>query len=95
MLSYAVSDSFRSLMFWRGQVKGLPLHSLVFFSVGVHVVEHPRYIPSFVFFTLAWILLACQLNRCDHPSPWSKCHSFLYYLKILLKMEDSNAKNSN
>jgi hypothetical protein len=80
-------DAFQSLIFWRGQVKVfdmlLPVHSYLFFTFATNLVERPHLFPPFFLISVAWILLAFQTQRLQHPSPWSRCHSFRHYVEIL------------
>lgn len=86
-VSYAIGDAMRSLIFWRGQVKFgkvyLPLHSLGFFIMATTLVERPYMAPAFFLLSIAWIMLAAQNQRTQHPSPWYHCPSFWQYLQIL------------
>jgi len=87
-ISYSISDSFASLMYWRGQVKVgtifLPLHSAIFFVVSTFVIERPHLLPAMFFFSLAWIMLANMGSRMNHPSPWAKCNTFFHFFTILV-----------
>jgi len=85
---YAVEDTFKSLILWRGQVKVgdtlLPLHSAIAFFGSIYVIEHPHLLPGCFFLSIAWIMLASLNNRIEHPSPWHRSFSFLHYLNILI-----------
>jgi hypothetical protein len=87
VLKYCLSDAVLSLIFWRGQVKVgdalLPLHSFLFFYACAVLVERPYLMPSFFLLSVAWIMLAVQTQRNQHPSPWNRCRSFLDYLEVL------------
>lgn len=95
MVSYAIRDSISSLLFWRPQVKTgnghFPLHSFVAFYACINFVERPRLILPFFFFSIAWVMLACMSSRMNHPSPWSQCNSFIYYLDIMRFGRSSDA----
>ena len=86
--TYVLSDSVRSLVFWRGQIKvgnvWLPLHSAIVFYFSIHVVENLQLLPSFILFGCGWILFANMLHRVSHPNPWKCGHSFVYYWNILV-----------
>jgi len=88
-LSYTISDSMKSLIFWRGQVEIfsilLPLHSFIFFVVASTLVERPYMFPAFAILSVAWIMIANGRNRRQHPSPWGKVPTFFHYLHILLR----------
>lgn len=91
--TYVLSDSVRSLVFWRGQIKvgnvWLPLHSAIVFYFSIHVVENLHLLPSFVLFGCGWILIANMLHRVSHPNPWRCGHSFAYYWNILVYGQSS------
>lgn len=86
-ISYYFGDSFRSLMFWRGQVKVgrlfLPIHSVLFFLSASTLVERPYLFPSFLLLSVAWMLIANHLERTQHPSPWNRIPSVLHFIDIL------------
>ena len=84
MLSYMISDMFYSLIFWRNQVQGLPLHSAVVFYLSLNVVERPHQMPSYILFLCGWLMLASLMQRNNHPNPWKRGHSFLHYWNILV-----------
>jgi len=91
-LAYSISDSFQSLIFWRGQVlipslgnQLLPLHSLVAFVTLTHVIEYPHLRLPFTFFCMAWIMIACRTSRQVHPSPWYKGKPFFYFVECMWK----------
>lgn len=85
---YSVGDGVQSLVFWKDQVEvagvWLPLHSLVVFFAAVVVVEHPQFIPGFVFLGAAYFMLVNMTVRIQSPSPWHRCFSFWHYLSILV-----------
>ena len=91
LLGYGISDGLTSLLFWRGQIEFcgfmLPLHSFGVFCASVNVVERPHLLPAFMFFSVAWIMIAAKNERRHHPSPWRRCHSFQYYVSLLLGRE--------
>jgi hypothetical protein len=86
-LSYAVTDTFRSLVLWRGQVEVfsvmLPLHSMILFVFSSKLVEKPQLIVPYSLLGVAWIMLANLTIRRQHPSPWQSRLSFIDYLNIL------------
>eukprot|EP00587_Corethron_hystrix_P002452 CAMPEP_0113307344 /NCGR_PEP_ID=MMETSP0010_2-20120614/6228_1 /TAXON_ID=216773 ORGANISM="Corethron hystrix, Strain 308" /NCGR_SAMPLE_ID=MMETSP0010_2 /ASSEMBLY_ACC=CAM_ASM_000155 /LENGTH=610 /DNA_ID=CAMNT_0000162183 /DNA_START=312 /DNA_END=2141 /DNA_ORIENTATION=- /assembly_acc=CAM_ASM_000155 len=83
MVSYKVGDAIKSLIFWRGQVEVsfmmLPLHSLFFFCACAIVVEQPYMFPSLLLLSIPWILLAMNMIKLQHPSPWKRCSNFWTY----------------
>ncbi len=84
MLGYMISDVFYSLIFWRDQVQGLPLHSAVVFYLSVNVVEKPHLLPSYILFLSGWLMLASLMHRNNHPNPWKRGHSFLHYWNVFV-----------
>eukprot|EP00986_Skeletonema_menzelii_P003510 scaffold1089_cov131-Skeletonema_menzelii.AAC.3 len=86
-LSYMISDMFYSLIFWRDQVQGLPLHSAVVFYLSVNVVERPHLLPSYILFLSGWLMLASLMQRNNHPNPWRRGHSFVHYWNIFVHGE--------
>jgi hypothetical protein len=87
ILSYMISDMFYSLIFWRDQVQGLPLHSAVVFYLSINVVERPHLLPSYILFLSGWLMLASLMQRNNHPNPWRRGHSFLHYWNIFVHGE--------
>jgi hypothetical protein len=86
-LAYAMSDALQSVIFWRGQVQVLnvllPLYSLFFFVAATTLVERPSLIVPFTLLSLSMIMMATLTIRRQHPSPWNRCPSFMYYLMLL------------
>jgi hypothetical protein len=87
-LLYCIGDAILSVIFWRGQVKvcnslNIPLHSFLIFCSTAFLVEHPHMAPSFFLLSIAWIMLATNTVRRQHPSPWHRCPSFWHYVKTL------------
>jgi hypothetical protein len=80
-----VKEALITLIFWRGHyhfaIGGktflLPLHSMIAFSIGVLLLEYPQLLPSFYFFSIAWLLVATMMFRRHHPSAWHRCKSFI------------------
>jgi C2 domain len=73
-ISYGIGDAVQSLLFWRGQVRIgtdllIPLHSFLFFCMMTTLVERPYLFPSFLLLSSAWIMIAAQTQRQQHPSP--------------------------
>jgi len=79
-----VKDALYSLVFWKGQVNGLPIHSAVAFGWGVHVVENPRLLPSAFFFLCGWVMISNMFRRRNHPNPWQRGPSFGDYWNVLV-----------
>lgn len=55
----------------------LPIHSMVAFWWGVSVTTNYNRFPSFLLFSVAWILLACNEYVSKAPSPWHKAKNFV------------------
>lgn len=72
----------------------VPLHSFLFFCFATTLVEKPYLAPPFLLLSIAWVMLATQTLRLQHPSPWNRCHSFLHYVDVLRKGEASPAVHS-
>jgi hypothetical protein len=87
IFSYCIVDAICSLLFWQGQVRlcgmYLPIHSLLLFGWGTVLLDRPQLFPSFLLLSVAWILLATQTCRRQHPSPWRQCPSFWRYAQTL------------
>ena len=89
-MSYAISDAVKSLVYWKGnQVKvgsvWLPLHSAIVYYLSIHVVENPRYLPSFILFGCGWMMIANSHLRTSHPNPWHRGHSFLDHWNVMIR----------
>lgn len=86
-LSYVISDTFRSLILWRGQVEVfsvmIPLHSMILFVASSKLVERPQLIVPYSLLIVAWIMFANLTIRRQHPSPWQSRLSFFDYVNIL------------
>eukprot|EP00545_Synedropsis_sp_CCMP1620_P013185 CAMPEP_0119011176 /NCGR_PEP_ID=MMETSP1176-20130426/5499_1 /TAXON_ID=265551 /ORGANISM="Synedropsis recta cf, Strain CCMP1620" /LENGTH=1142 /DNA_ID=CAMNT_0006963953 /DNA_START=65 /DNA_END=3493 /DNA_ORIENTATION=+ len=54
----------------------LPLHSLSAFIFGVVLAEHYNLLPSFILFTISWLMFATSGYLSHNPSPWQKPISF-------------------
>lgn len=98
-ITYCFGDAIRSLIFWRGQVHvcndlDIPLHSFLFFCFATTLVEKPYLTPPFFLLSIAWLMLATQTLRRQHPSPWNRCHSLWHYIGVLRKGESSPAFHS-
>lgn len=85
--SYALHDTFTSLIFWRGQVEifsiMVPLYSFLFFCMAADFIERPYMFVPYTCFSIAGMMLGTLTIRRQHPSPWNSCPSFWHYLHIL------------
>lgn len=76
-----------TIFLWRGQKEFsfagrkvlIPIHSAIAFVMGITLVENFNYLPSYSLFSIAWLLLATNEFRLQHPSPW---HASLSYLQL-------------
>jgi hypothetical protein len=62
----------------------VPLHSFVAFLCMISIVENLDLLPSFVFGSIGWILVATMEFRTSGPNPWRRCKSFQHYLWSLI-----------
>jgi hypothetical protein len=62
----------------------LPLHSVTAFVGGVLLADNFNFLPAFILFAVAWILLATSAHVTDNPSPWNNRRSFLEILNVLV-----------
>lgn len=94
MIVYTCGDAILSVVLWRGTVKvgmfALPIHSLIAFVIGIHVVESLHLLPSLLCFGLAWNLIGGYTYRLRHPSPWRRCRPIGDYVRILLLGKSSS-----
>jgi len=51
----------------------IPLHSITAFLAGILVTWDFNLFPSFVLFSIGWILVACNEHVNKNPSPWHQC----------------------
>lgn len=95
MIVYTCGDAILSVVLWRGTVKvgglALPIHSLIAFVIGIHVVESLHLLPSLFCFGLAWSLIGGYTNRVRHPSPWRRCRTIGDYVRTLLLGKSSSS----
>lgn len=54
----------------------LPLHSLTAFIWGVVVTYNFNLFPSFLAFSIGWIMLACNAQVREAPSPWHQARAY-------------------
>lgn len=86
LLSYSdsllyINEAVTTVLFWRGTYFitdgfALPIHSAVVFVSSAFIVEHPRYIPSFLFGLAAWILVGTMNFKQNNPDPWARTLSY-------------------
>ena len=76
---YQIKRAALTIMFWRGHLRiklygtelNLPIHSCVAFVMGVTLIENLNLLPSYLLFSIAWLLTATYEARQTHPSPWA------------------------
>ncbi|CAB9497692.1 Multiple C2 and transmembrane domain-containing protein 1 [Seminavis robusta] len=87
-ITYYISDTIVSLLFWREQVKmfgiWVPLHSLVLFLSAIILAERPTLYPAFYFFSLGWSILAVGYWRNNSSNPWDKTQTAFGLLTALI-----------
>jgi len=86
LLSYSdvmlyIKEAIATVLFWRGTFfitddLAVPIHSVIAFFCGTYLVEHPKYLPSFLFGFVAWILLGAMNFKQNNPNPWAKNLSY-------------------
>ena len=87
MISYYISDSLHSLIFWKGdQVElfygwKLPMHSAIAFIIATNLVENMHLVLPTFFFFIAWIMTSSRITSNKNPSPWCEYKSTMYHLK--------------
>ena len=54
----------------------VPVHSITAFLATTLLVEKPQLLPSYIFFSMAWILMAAMDYRSKFPDVWSRCRTF-------------------
>ena len=83
-------DVAAGILLWRGRANvslfgwscsvWFPIHSVVLFAAVVVGLEFPRFLPSVIFYLLAYCLLAVNYYACNHPSPWRRVKPFFFRL---------------
>lgn len=80
------------VIFWRGHYRVralgkevlLPLHSMIAFTWGILVTWNINLFPSFLLFSIGWIMLASNEHARRAKSRWDKVRSYTSYLRLLL-----------
>ena len=89
---FYVQDGLKSIILWRGHhpvsicsctIK-LPIRSLLVFVAAVIVVEHPKYLLSFILASLGLVLSSSLGFRRNSPSKWIRCRTYHYHLRTLI-----------
>jgi len=62
----------------------LPIRSLLVFVAAVIVVEHPKYLLSFILASLGLVLSSSLGFRRNCPSQWFRCRTYHYHLRTLI-----------
>ena len=63
---------------------GLPINSMLAFICAVSLVEYPDLLPSFVFGSFGWLLIASNHSRSRNLNPWMRNKSFSNMLLSLI-----------
>jgi len=97
-LLFYIEDGLMAVLLWRGTFEmmipylevevDLPLQSLCAFLISIFLVEHPTFIPSFCFGSLAWLLMAVGVWRQESENVWWRCHSYAQILNMILLGDD-------
>lgn len=80
--SFYLQDALTSLLLWRGSFQAgnykiwFPVHSLTLYIALIHVVENPDLFPSFLFASLAWLMVSTMTYRQMLPDVWDRCKSY-------------------
>jgi len=104
VLLYYIQAAALSVLLWSGHYEVtiadktfmLPLNSLLAFIWGVLLTNNFDRVPSFVLFSIGWMMLACNAQARRAPSPWEQARSYMPLLKAALfgtYIEDSIAVN--
>lgn len=91
LLDYFSEAAF-AVWLWRGHYKmqifgrlvTLPLHSLVAYVWAILVTWNFNLFPSFLFFAIAWLLLATNEYVKRHPSHWKSSLGYFALLRLFL-----------
>ena len=62
----------------------LPIRSLLIFVAAVILVEHPKFLLSFILASIGFILTGSLEFRRNSPSRWIRCRTYHYYLRTLI-----------
>lgn len=89
---YYIKDVVLDTLLWRFTSKcqfmgfniSYPLNSICAFYMATTLVENPRLLPSYSFFTIGLVLLNGLWWRMKHPDPWRRANTFQYYFKCLV-----------
>ena len=89
-----MQDGAITLLLWRGTLRipvpfcdkefMFPIHSVTAFLTMIMLVEHPHWIMSFFFGSIAWLMLTSQVYRRSLPEVWSRCKSFTEFVEALV-----------
>jgi hypothetical protein len=79
------------VLFWQGHYEVmigrknvmLPLNSLTAFTWCVLVANNFNLFPAFLLFSVGWIMLACNEQARQAPSPWHRARSYSPLVKLL------------
>ena len=101
---FYLQDGVIFILLWRGTMRIpipfrdepllFPIHSVTAFLCTTFLVEHPQWIPSFFFASIAWLMLASQEYRRSLPEVWSRCKSFKEFVQTLATGESPEPPES-
>jgi len=57
---------------------------MLLFQAATMAIEDPTLIPSILFYSLSWVLIAVMLHKKSFPSPWERCKSVDEILSTLI-----------
>jgi len=62
----------------------LPIRSLLLFVGAVILVEHPKFLLSFILASIGVVMTASLDFRRNSPSKWIRCRTYHYYVRTLI-----------
>ena len=81
-------EGIKTVLFWRSHTKfigiNIPLHSMIFFSFTIVLIEYPMYSMSVAFASIAWLMLALLEMQRKDPSPWNRPPSYFTLMRTFL-----------
>mmetsp|Transcript_12825 Transcript_12825/g.19882 ORF Transcript_12825/g.19882 Transcript_12825/m.19882 type:complete len:872 (-) Transcript_12825:391-3006(-) len=102
-LQLYIMDAITNVLFWKGNQFplprisarsssssssiSLPVHSVTLWIMGMWIVEHPSYLPTVMWWSMTWFMMAMQFYRTrNRPHPWwsRHGHSLGDFLKMLM-----------
>ena len=103
-----VKEGCKTVFLWRAQssisipmsyhksmILYLPIHSIISFVIGIILVEYPHYLPSVLFGSVGWMLIATMNLRKKHPNPWMHTKTILEFIQMLILGTNILSKQSS